>query len=428
MNRFKEKYPLVFSGQIKGFLILIFLFGAFSIISGQIDLTFHLSTQSNKCLHCVCSSQGSSYVGGDSGTVLLESYNNFWAKQQTGTSNDLLGILEEGNGQIVAVGEAGTIILGGSWHDQVSNTVKTLRAIAFGGGLFVAVGDSGLILTSPNDTTWTNQISGTTKCLRSVGHPGGYFTAVGDSGTILTSLDGIVWTNQTSGTIKNLNAVSSGNLFGGGSIRGIKTVAIGDSGIILTSSDSGKTWNSQTSGTTNTLWGIFCLGDDLNGHWLFYITVGAQGTILTSYTNVTSPSYSLPGVVWTPQMSGTTRNLYGVSWGYQDSIVAVGDSGTILTSYYQPPYTEIKQGKIATKPKGVSVSNGIFFYSLSESSRMSIMLYDIKGRLVKTLINRIQRSGTYSVAMPNDISPGTYIAAIISGNQKLDRTIFFSRQ
>jgi hypothetical protein len=255
----------------------------------------------------------------------------------------------------------------------------------------------------------------------------GFFTAVGDSGTILTSPDGIIWTNQTSGTIKNLNAVASGNLFGGGSIHGVKTVVVGDSGIVLTSSDSCKTWNSQTSGTTNALWGIFCLSDDLNGRWLFYATVGEKGTILTSYTNTTYPTYSLPGVVWTPQTSGTTRNLYGVSWGYLDSIVAVGDSGTVLTSYYRPVYTGIKQGRITVKPQLVSISNNHVSFTLTVSSRISIALYDTKGRFLKTLINRMQQPGSYSLAMPHELPPGVYTVVFKAGNQKIDKTIVVSR-
>jgi hypothetical protein len=425
-----KKNSLTFLQSVKTLLATVLMVGSFTNVLGQVNLIFHSSTQTNKCLRCIgsYSGGGNSYVGGDSGTILLEAYNNFWTKQQSGTTNDLLGIVCAGP-RVVAVGKTGTIILNGGtpWRSATSNTLETLRALASGVGLLVAVGDSGLIVTSPNDSMWTTRVSGTTKCLRSVAYlGGGGFTAVGDSGTILTSSDGIAWGKQTSGMTRNLNAVAIGDLSGGGSISGYKTVAVGDSGTVITSSD-GVIWNSQTSGTTNALWGICCAWDQINGNWLFYVAVGENGTILTSSTDVTYPTFSLPGVKWSSQISGTMRNLYGVSWGYLDSMIVVGDSGTILASYFKPT-TEIRQLKTPAKQQLISISKNIVCYTLSEPSLLSITLYDLKGRLVKTVINRIQRAGSYSVAMPHDISPGIYVANIIAGKQRLDRTIVVSRQ
>jgi hypothetical protein len=292
-----------------------------------------------------------------------------------------------------------------------------LRSIAFG-GIYVAVGDSGLIMTSSDDSIWTTRISGTTKCLRSVGPPDarGSFTAVGDSGTILTSPDGIAWTKQTSGTTKNLNAVAFGLI----------TVVVGDSGLILTSSDD-VIWNSQVSGTTNTLWAINRVEDIINHHAVLFAAVGDQGTILTSRSDVSNMPFN-PGVNWSSQISGTTRSLYGVNVSAEyDSLLAVGDSGTILTSYYRPVYTGIKQGRIAAKPQLVSISNNHVSFALTVSSRISIALYDTKGRFLKTLINRMQQPGSYSLAMPHELPPGVYMIAFNAGNQKIDKTIILGK-
>ena len=78
--------------------------------------------------------------------------------------------------------------------------------------LFIAVGGSGTILTSPDGTTWTAQTSGTSNDLRSVAYDGSStIVAVGFSGTILTSSDGTTWTSRTSGTSKDINNVHYGN-------------------------------------------------------------------------------------------------------------------------------------------------------------------------------------------------------------------------
>ena len=51
------------------------------------------------------------------------------------------------------------------------------------------------------------------------------FVTVGDSGTILTSPDGTSWTKRTSGTIYNLNGVTYGN--GSPSLNNKRKVKIG---------------------------------------------------------------------------------------------------------------------------------------------------------------------------------------------------------
>ena len=63
-------------------------------------------------------------------------------------------------------------------------------------GLFVTVGDNGIILTSSDGTTWDNRISGTTNNLYGVTYGNSTFVTVGDNGTILTSSDGTSWTNK----------------------------------------------------------------------------------------------------------------------------------------------------------------------------------------------------------------------------------------
>ena len=80
-------------------------------------------------------------------------------------------------------------------------------------GLFVTVGDNGIILTSSDGVTWDNRISVTTNNLYGVTYGNSTFVTVGDNGTILTSSDGTTWTNKrtSSGTTKNLYGVTYGN-------------------------------------------------------------------------------------------------------------------------------------------------------------------------------------------------------------------------
>ena len=104
-------------------------------------------------------------------------------------------------------------------------------------GQFVAVGEGGTILTSPDGTAWTKRTSGNSLWLVGVGFGNGLFVVVGDLGTILTSPDGITWTTRRSGGVR-INAVAYGN----GTF-----LAVDDNGFRWLSSD-GLTWS---SGATN---------------------------------------------------------------------------------------------------------------------------------------------------------------------------------
>jgi hypothetical protein len=64
---------------------------------------------------------------------------------------------------------------------------KDLNAVAYGNGLFVAVGYGGTILTSPDGAGWTARTSGTSNALLGVAYGNGKFVAVGQYGIILTS-------------------------------------------------------------------------------------------------------------------------------------------------------------------------------------------------------------------------------------------------
>ena len=98
-------------------------------------------------------------------------------------------------------------------------------------------------------------------------------------------------------------------------------VTVGNVGSILTSSD-GISWTERTSGTTKNLYGVTYGGGLL-------VAVGDNGTILTSSS----------GTSWTSRTSGITNNLYGVTYG-GGLFVTVGDNGTILTSSDGTTWTE----------------------------------------------------------------------------------------
>ncbi|HEV2456499.1 MAG TPA: hypothetical protein VGY98_19710 [Verrucomicrobiae bacterium] len=206
---------------------------------------------------------------------------------------------------------------------RFSGTSEFLHSVAFGNGVYVAVGDHGTILYSTDTVTWIPQASGTTNRLYGVKYGSNGFVAVGGSApgvpsTILNSADGIVWTRQTSPVTNQLSAVC----YGSG-----RYVAAGSQGLILTSTNA-VNWTAINTGAPYNFNGadagsvsITTGGNHVEN---IFVVVGDSGTIMTS----------TDGLGWTVRSSGTFFRLAAVSiyHVYSGMLVAVGDSGTIDTS------------------------------------------------------------------------------------------------
>ncbi len=69
---------------------------------------------------------------------------------------------------------------------------SNLNGIAYGRGIFVAMGETGSLLTSVDGVTWKKRLSNTASDLNRVVFGAQAFVAVGANGTILTSSDGTI--------------------------------------------------------------------------------------------------------------------------------------------------------------------------------------------------------------------------------------------
>ncbi len=215
-------------------------------------------------------------------------------------------------GQYVAVGDLGTIVTspdGSNWTAQDSGTRDELWDVAWGHGQYVAVGAA--ILTSPDARHWTVRRSGLRYSLHGVAYGNGRFVATGDSS--LWSRDGRSWTPAKR---RPRSYLSGGVVFARG-----RFVAVGNYGGIETSAD-GRRWTARR-GTKKSLYGI-AYGDGRFVAVSAEFSGGTCGAILTSRD----------GVRWTVQVEGTPRSeidAVGVAYG-GGRFVTVGSDGDILTS------------------------------------------------------------------------------------------------
>jgi hypothetical protein len=73
-----------------------------------------------------------------------------------------------------------------NWNSRTSGSTSDLSRVTYGNNTFVAVGNNGTIVTSPDGINWTSRTSGTTKSLYGVACGTGTFVALGEK-TILQS-------------------------------------------------------------------------------------------------------------------------------------------------------------------------------------------------------------------------------------------------
>ncbi|HUS35306.1 MAG TPA: Calx-beta domain-containing protein [Verrucomicrobiae bacterium] len=134
-------------------------------------------------------------------------------------------------------------------------TAQTLNSIAFGNGVFVAVGDAHSILYSiDNGVSWAAaDAEASAAALVSVQYGNNRFVAVGQGGRSFTSTNGIHWTAHSMGGRHNTMLFGNG-LFAAGS----------EDGIIAVSSD-GATWAYNTTAAN----GPLVLSAFGNGKFLF---------------------------------------------------------------------------------------------------------------------------------------------------------------
>jgi hypothetical protein len=97
---------------------------------------------------------------------------------------------------LVAVGDSGVILTssdGHSWSLRDSHTGKDLFSVAAGPVGFVAVGEDGRIVNSRDGISWTVINSPVFTALQRVAFLEGRYFAVGDEGAILISMNGREW-------------------------------------------------------------------------------------------------------------------------------------------------------------------------------------------------------------------------------------------
>ncbi|MBN8583824.1 MAG: T9SS type A sorting domain-containing protein [Ignavibacteria bacterium] len=298
---------------------------------------------------------------------------------------------------VIAVGNNGTITrstnLGENWAVSPQVTALNLFAVDISSATQHCAGDNGVLLISYNlGANWTAQQSGTTRNLKGIGMNGGFVVAVGEKGTILrTTNSGQNWMNVSlpDSTI-NLYCVSQRTRQ---NFNATNFYIAGSQGKIFKSTDNGATWSLKNSGTTNTLRSIFFSGNDSGA------VSGDNGTVRIT-TNAGETWFSDPVF---NGLNGSITSISEIPRSSKTFSALSNGSGLYLISE-DPPFIGIKNisneipkefSLLQNYPNPFNPVTNIQF-QIKQSSEVKIVIYDVNGKELQTLVNQKLNAGTYS--------------------------------
>lgn len=386
-----------------------------------------------------------------------------WQFSNSGTSQNLNGVYFVDSSTGWAVGAAGTIIktedAGGSWSAQTSGVATNIQDVKFvGTSTGISVGSSGLILRTTDAITWqsmnnrgdVNSLFGVSWSVST-----GVVWAVGAAGTVRVSTDsGAFWNNGN----PNGDIPAAQNLRSIFFVSAATGIVVGDAGTLYRTGNGGISWVNISTGATQNLRDVFFVGPSTG------FIVGASGVIRKtmdagiSWTSVSSTSTNFNAVHFVSTDTGWAVGEAGIVVASTDSGnsffseassatvdlndvyfvsaslgFAVGNSGTIIKSVSASSLVSTSTPGTGEKEGSLTPMNNIFDpsqgqaatirYYFKKSGWVSIKVYTLQGRLVRTLLNEQRAAGVYQDVFwdgRNDagelVAPGIYLVHVEAPN------------
>ncbi len=207
------------------------------------------------------------------------------------------------------------------------------------------------------------------------------------------------------------------------SYSGINSVCTGANGTILLSNDDGANWVSSVSGVTTNIYDVKYL------NMLTAVASSENGTLLR-----TEDGCATWAVISTP----VEADLFAVNFANENVGISIGSEGTEIysldggltwstgiTSSFIPGDKKIDAKLSQNYPNPFNPSTMIN-YSIGDNSTVSIKIYDMTGREVRTLVNSYQAPGSYSVKFDaSNLSSGIYfyVLRVNTGNNEITKTM-----
>lgn len=302
------------------FLIAVGDYGTIVRFHNKTKTWQHVATPTQQHLKAIAMVSATDLVAaGTEGTILRSSDSGLnWTLEQSGTKEILYGLAFGSPEAGIAAGSSGTILIthdgGHSWAPRSADVKFTLRAITFlSSHDAVAIGESGIILkTSDAGINWKKQqVSGN---LLSIVSRGDHLIAVGGEAGYFWNKRVIFHSSDRGESWKSEVNESGPVLYGVSLGPNLAAVACGESGTLLQTTGQNSPWTKTKSPVKHLLAAVVHVEEAI-------MALGSFGIVVTS---------SDSGKSWTANFADKQKELYSISFFDSDHGVAVGEEGRIL--------------------------------------------------------------------------------------------------
>jgi photosystem II stability/assembly factor-like uncharacterized protein len=341
------------------------------------------------------------------GVIRSSDYGSNWSNVSTGLpQREIDFIFATGSNLFAAENDAGVYRStdnGASWTSSGIAVAYIYRMAAIGANLFAGDANNGILTSTDNGTNWTTVNNGLTNTqIRALFVTGSSILAGTRGGGLFQSTNnGANWTAMNSGLNKYVYAIEKigSNLFAG----------TGNAGVFL-STNNGASWTAVNNGLpiANPIYALVVSGTNL-----FAGTYG--GGIYLSTNN---------GSNWAEVNTGLTYK------GIQALMISGSYiyAGADLSGVWRRPLSEMITGveRSSELPAEFKLSQNypnpwnpstIIKYTIPKTSRVILKLYDITGKVIKTLVNEEKTAGNYELTIKaGNLPSGVYFYRIQAGS------------
>ena len=412
---------------MKIFIRFICMLIIFYIIDAQAQLPgwTQISSGTSVDLYSIHARKDSiAYASGSGGTILKSTDGGLtWSTLNTNVNAQLFDVFVFDEFNVIAVGDGGTIIKttdgGFSWNSVASGLPEDLFSVSFSGSYGICAGELlTIIYSSDSGESWQISQTGQPNAFycswmlnRDIGFVAGellyatfnkpLFGKTNDSGKSWEFTDFLL--NGNEGTAHGINFTNEQTGY-------ICSAVWNGQGAISKTTNGGTNWN--TTLFDHFLWSIDFPASDSNQTGY---SVGDLGIILKTTNG---------GSTWQPQQSGTSLRLNKVYFVDQDFGFVVGENGLILrtTSGGEPvnriydELSEVNSFNLSQNyPNPFNPATSIQ-YAVVNRQFVTLIVYDVLGNKVATLVNEEKPAGEYEVEFDGSKLPsGIYFYQLKAG-------------
>jgi photosystem II stability/assembly factor-like uncharacterized protein len=285
--------------------------------------------------------------------------------------------------------------------------------------IYAATWSSGLWRSTNTGLNWTKLDQGFTSghvIAMAIDSSGTIYAGAGGGAIYKSTNDGISWTEVYRSSITafmySISIAPNGYIFVCSQREGL-----------LRSTDSGNSWELLTGIASKELWSVM-----VTEKGEVFVGADRKLPLITERKVYLSTDY---GESWS-DITGPLETILVFEFKIdKEGYIYLGTDeslwrSTAVTTEVPPSWTEISDYTLQQNYPNPFNPTTKIRYTLKAEGNIKLLIYDIKGELVSTLVNEKQQAGSYEVdfALPENISTGVYIYRLTVSDNNTHNVIF----